>query len=205
MRRPPMPDCYDYVRSYYGVPAYIGARVRIDGREGVLVRSTSGHWALTPSRASSTSSTHPRRPHDPPRRYRHPPATLRVLRRPERLRGPLPLLPTPAAAEARVRAAAGAAVRRCAQGAPRQGPRRHHARGRTGGAVVSPAPPHFCPVCHATRKLPVRSEVLKTRQLRGAIWRRRRCPQCGHRWSSYETTISPSDLRHARPADRVAP
>lgn len=68
---------------------------------------------------------------------------------------------------------------------------------------MSPAPPHFCPHCLATRKLPVRSEVLKTRQLRGAIWRRRRCPDCAHRWSSYETTTSPSDLRHARPAGRM--
>lgn len=44
MRRPPMPDCYDYVRRYYGVPAYVNARVRIGNREGVLVRSTTGHY-----------------------------------------------------------------------------------------------------------------------------------------------------------------
>lgn len=30
-------DCYDYVRRYYGVPAYIGVRVRVRNREGVLV------------------------------------------------------------------------------------------------------------------------------------------------------------------------
>ena len=33
----PQTDCYDYVRNYYKVPAYIGARVRVSGREGVLV------------------------------------------------------------------------------------------------------------------------------------------------------------------------
>lgn len=32
------PDCYDYVRRYYGVPAYIGVRVRVGSREGVLVK-----------------------------------------------------------------------------------------------------------------------------------------------------------------------
>lgn len=32
------PDCYDYVRKTYGVPAFIGARVRFSGkREGVIV------------------------------------------------------------------------------------------------------------------------------------------------------------------------
>lgn len=39
MRKPPMPDCYDYVRRYYGVPAYIGARVRI-----VQTRHTRRCW-----------------------------------------------------------------------------------------------------------------------------------------------------------------
>lgn len=38
MRRPPTPDCYDYVRRYYGVPAYVGMRVRVREREGVLVQ-----------------------------------------------------------------------------------------------------------------------------------------------------------------------
>jgi len=28
---------YGYVRNYYGVPAYVGVRVRVKGREGVLV------------------------------------------------------------------------------------------------------------------------------------------------------------------------
>lgn len=32
------PDCYDYVRRTYRVPAYIGMRVRYAGREGVLVK-----------------------------------------------------------------------------------------------------------------------------------------------------------------------
>jgi hypothetical protein len=34
-------DCYDYVRRTYGVPAYVGVRVRSGQREGVLVRATS--------------------------------------------------------------------------------------------------------------------------------------------------------------------
>lgn len=36
-RKPPKVDCYDYVRRYYHVPAYIGIRVRVGGKEGVLV------------------------------------------------------------------------------------------------------------------------------------------------------------------------
>jgi hypothetical protein len=37
------PDCYEYVRRTYGVPAYVGVRVRETrgGREGVLVRARS--------------------------------------------------------------------------------------------------------------------------------------------------------------------
>ena len=31
------PDCYAYVRRFYGVPAYVGMTVRVSGREGVLV------------------------------------------------------------------------------------------------------------------------------------------------------------------------
>lgn len=31
------PDCYDYVRRFYGVPAYIGVRVSVRGRDGALV------------------------------------------------------------------------------------------------------------------------------------------------------------------------
>lgn len=42
--RPPKPDCYDYVRRYYGVPAYIGVRVKVSGREGVLVNSRCQHY-----------------------------------------------------------------------------------------------------------------------------------------------------------------
>jgi hypothetical protein len=35
-------DCYDYVRKTYGVPAYIGVRVRFsNGQEGVLVKARS--------------------------------------------------------------------------------------------------------------------------------------------------------------------
>lgn len=34
-------DCYEYVRNYYGVPAYIGMRVRMNDKEGVLVSARS--------------------------------------------------------------------------------------------------------------------------------------------------------------------
>lgn len=42
--KPPAPDCYDYVRRQYGVPAYVGVRVRTKGTvpsEGVLVAARS--------------------------------------------------------------------------------------------------------------------------------------------------------------------
>lgn len=35
-----LPDCYDYVRRYYNVPAYIGVRVRVGDKEGVIVKAT---------------------------------------------------------------------------------------------------------------------------------------------------------------------
>lgn len=39
------PDCYEYVRNYYGVPARVGTRVRHGNREGVLVRKrTALHY-----------------------------------------------------------------------------------------------------------------------------------------------------------------
>jgi hypothetical protein len=45
MRQPPKPDCYDYVRQYYNVPAYVGVRVTVRGRDGVLVDAThSRHY-----------------------------------------------------------------------------------------------------------------------------------------------------------------
>lgn len=34
---PPKPDCYDYVRQTYGVPAYIGVAVAFRNLEGVIV------------------------------------------------------------------------------------------------------------------------------------------------------------------------
>lgn len=40
--RPQLPDCYDYVRNAYGVPAYIGMRVRVRDREGVLQKPARG-------------------------------------------------------------------------------------------------------------------------------------------------------------------
>lgn len=39
--RPNQPDCYDYVRRYYGVPAYIGVRVIAGGKPGVIVAAKS--------------------------------------------------------------------------------------------------------------------------------------------------------------------
>lgn len=39
------PDCYEYVRTYYGVPARVGMRVRHGTKEGVLVRArTALHY-----------------------------------------------------------------------------------------------------------------------------------------------------------------
>lgn len=41
-KRAAAPDCYDYVRRTYGVPAYVGMRVRLPiGTEGVLVAAKS--------------------------------------------------------------------------------------------------------------------------------------------------------------------
>jgi hypothetical protein len=42
MPKDPRPDCYDYVRRFYRVAAYIGVRVRYHGREGVLVQKSHG-------------------------------------------------------------------------------------------------------------------------------------------------------------------
>jgi hypothetical protein len=36
------PDGYDYVRSYYNVPAYVGVRVKVKDREGVIVKPRHG-------------------------------------------------------------------------------------------------------------------------------------------------------------------
>jgi hypothetical protein len=35
----PTRDCYEYVRGYYGVPAYVGVRVHVRGRQGVIVEA----------------------------------------------------------------------------------------------------------------------------------------------------------------------
>lgn len=37
MRGRQTPDCCAYIRGYYGVPAYVGVRVKVRGREGVIV------------------------------------------------------------------------------------------------------------------------------------------------------------------------
>ena len=39
----PATDCYQYVRNYYHVPAYIGARIQWRDRAGVLVKRSAGH------------------------------------------------------------------------------------------------------------------------------------------------------------------
>ena len=41
---PNKPDCYEYVRRWYGVPAYIGVRVKAQGRDGVLVKARDGQY-----------------------------------------------------------------------------------------------------------------------------------------------------------------
>lgn len=40
-RRRVQADCYEYVRNCYHVPAYVGVRVTVKGREGVLVAPRS--------------------------------------------------------------------------------------------------------------------------------------------------------------------
>jgi len=48
MKGLPTPDCYDYVRRTYGVPAYIGVRVKLQGqfgvREGVLMAGRDSQY-----------------------------------------------------------------------------------------------------------------------------------------------------------------
>jgi hypothetical protein len=44
MRKPLKPDCYDYVRRVYHVPAYVGVRVKVGARDGVLVPTRIGHY-----------------------------------------------------------------------------------------------------------------------------------------------------------------
>lgn len=61
--RPRQPDCYDYVRRFYGVPAHVGQRVRIKGfGEGVLVRKRTGlHylWVRFDGQKRQTGPFHP--------------------------------------------------------------------------------------------------------------------------------------------------
>jgi hypothetical protein len=38
------PDCYQYVRNYYKVPAYVGVRVTVKGRAGRLTNTRVGHY-----------------------------------------------------------------------------------------------------------------------------------------------------------------
>jgi hypothetical protein len=56
------PDCYDYVRGYYNVPAYVGVRVKFNGREGVLVdhRGAGQYvWILFDGDKGSRGPYHP--------------------------------------------------------------------------------------------------------------------------------------------------
>ena len=55
------PDCYDYVRTYYNVPAYVGVRVRLKDREGVLVKSRGDQYvyALFDGDRRPTGPIHP--------------------------------------------------------------------------------------------------------------------------------------------------
>jgi hypothetical protein len=55
-------DCYAYVRRYYGVPAFVGQRVRVRGVDGVLVnRRTSNQYVyiLFDGSARSSGPFHP--------------------------------------------------------------------------------------------------------------------------------------------------
>jgi hypothetical protein len=42
-KRVPASDCYEYVRNYYGVPAYIGMTVSFKGKDavGTIVKATT--------------------------------------------------------------------------------------------------------------------------------------------------------------------
>lgn len=54
-------DCYQYVRQYYEVPAYIGVRVTVRGKSGVLARTQQGHYVyiLFDGEKRATGPFHP--------------------------------------------------------------------------------------------------------------------------------------------------
>jgi transcriptional regulator NrdR family protein len=54
---------------------------------------------------------------------------------------------------------------------------------------VVPLPdPHVCPRGHATK-------VIECRGAQGYFRRRRACPICGIRWTTYETTLHPRKIQ----------
>ena len=63
MRKPPALDCYDYVRRYYAVPAYIGVRVKVGSKEGVLV-SARGQEQYVHIRLDGQTHSNPYHPTD---------------------------------------------------------------------------------------------------------------------------------------------
>lgn len=62
-KQPPMPDCYDYVRRYYSVPAYVGVRVKIGDKEGVIVKA-NGSQQYVHIRLDGEKNTFPYHPTD---------------------------------------------------------------------------------------------------------------------------------------------
>lgn len=55
-------DCYDYVRRYYSVPAYVGVRVAYRDKTGVLVhKSTAAQyvWVLWDGDKRPSGPYHP--------------------------------------------------------------------------------------------------------------------------------------------------
>lgn len=61
--RPNEVDCYDYVRRYYNVPAYIGVRVKVGGKEGVIVKA-SGSQQYVHIRLDGQKHANPYHPTD---------------------------------------------------------------------------------------------------------------------------------------------
>jgi hypothetical protein len=65
--RAPEPDCYDYVRRYYGVPAYIGVRVQVGEKEGVIVKSNGSPYVHI--KLDGAKHANPYHPTDPALKY----------------------------------------------------------------------------------------------------------------------------------------
>lgn len=57
--------------------------------------------------------------------------------------------------------------------------------------MVTLPDPERCPRCKT------KGRVIKSRRLPGWRKRRRKCPECGKRWNTYETTINPRRIRSA--------